>query len=105
VLLTATLMSAGCAEEPPPPPDPELVTIYCELALAGGASGPVAPDSVRAAIFRRHGTTQETFESALQRYRDDARGWLGFYRAVVDTLDAIVIRQYPTAPVRRRQAP
>ena len=99
-LLVPLLVScAGAAE--PPPPDPILVSLYCDLAMAAGESGPAAPDSVRAAIFTRHGTTQSEFEAALGRYRDDPRGWIDFFQAVTDTFDSRITRQYPyRAPTR-----
>lgn len=80
----------GCAPPPPPPPEPALVQLYCELALAAGVSGPAASDSVRTAIFQRYDTTPEAFNAALGVYREDPRGWVVFFQAVSDTLEARV---------------
>ena len=90
LLLLLTLIGAGCDPPPPPPPDPALVQLYCDLALAAGVSGPAAPDSVRAALFQRYGTSPEAFHAALTVYREDPRGWVLFFQAVADTLEARV---------------
>ena len=89
-------LSAGCGEPPPPPPDPDMVSLYVELAMAAGDAGAAAPDSTRIQIFRKYGTTAEAFEEALEVYREDPRGWVLFFRAVADSMDALVYRSYPT---------
>lgn len=95
LLLTLGAATACARPAPPLPPDPALVAIYCDLAMAAGDAGPAAPDSVRMEIFKRHGTSQEAFEAALDVYRRDPRGWLLFFRAVSDTFDARILRRYP----------
>lgn len=87
ILLSACILAA-CSEEPQiPEPDPGLILIYCELAALAGDAGPTPPDSLRAQIFERHGTTQAEYEAALQPYRDDPRRWVPFFKAVSDTLE------------------
>ena len=88
LLLPAVLLGAACGDLPPaPPPDPALVSLYCDLAQVAGEIDEAAPDSLRQAIFARHGTTPEAFRQALSPYQEDPRGWIDFFRAVVDTLD------------------
>jgi hypothetical protein len=69
-----------------PPPDADLVRLYCDLAMLAGDAGAPPADSLRAAVFTRHGTTQAAYEAALQPWRDDPRGWVRFFQAVLDTL-------------------
>ncbi len=88
----------GCAPHGPPPPDPRLVGLYCDLALASRDRGPVAPDSVRAAILSRYGTSADSFLAALEPYRRDPRGWVTFFTAVTDTLEARSQRVLPAIP-------
>jgi hypothetical protein len=88
----------GCAPSGPPPPDPRLVRLYCDLALASHDRGPVAPDSVRAAIFSRYGTCADSFLAALEPYRRDPRGWVPFFTAVTDTLTARTQGLTPALP-------
>jgi len=85
-----SLVAACGTAASPPAPDPDLVQLYCDLALISGDTGPLAPDSLRAAIFERYGTTPEEFEAALLPYRENPRGWVLFFGAVVDTLEARV---------------
>jgi hypothetical protein len=77
--------------------------------MAAGDAGPAAPDSIRAEIFARHGTTQDEYEASLAPYKEDPSGWVEFFRAVTDTLDARVIRQYarygPPPPAPRPPGP
>jgi hypothetical protein len=91
----------------PPEPDSEMVSIYVELAVAAGDEGEAAPDSVRQAIFDKYNTSQEEFLAALQVYREDPRGWVQFFRAVVDTFDAQTLRMYGRgpAPAPRQRPP
>ena len=91
VLFALVSLSAACAvSEPPPAPEPPLIQLYCDLALISDVTGPPAPDSLRLAVFERHGTTPEEFEEALRPYREDPRGWVLFFKAVVDTMEARV---------------
>lgn len=85
-----SLVTACGTAASPPAPDPDLVQLYCDLALISGDTGPPAPDSLRAAIFERYGTNPEEFEAALLPYRENPRGWVLFFEAVVDTLEARV---------------
>ncbi len=99
ILLVLVLQAGGCNSVPPPPePDSEMVSIYVELAVAAGDQGEAAPDSVRRAIFEKYDTSEEEFLAALEVYREDPRGWVQFFRAVVDTFDAQTIRQYGRGP-------
>ena len=92
-VLAALLLSAGCTGgDSPAPVQPEMVSLYSDLALAAGVTGEAAPDSVRRAIYGRHGITPEEFEEALRTYRRDPRAWVRFFSAVVDTLEARVLR-------------
>jgi hypothetical protein len=91
IFLTLVSLMVACGRPAPPPtPDPELVRLYCDLALISDDTGPPAPDSLRAAVFERYGTTLEEFEDALRPFREDPRGWVLFFGAVVDTLEARV---------------
>lgn len=88
ILLSLTMMA--CSESnPPPEPDPALVELYCDLALLAGDTGTPPSDSIRAAVFERHGMTRQEFEAALQPYFDDPRGWVQFFGAVSDTLERL----------------
>lgn len=88
IFLTLVSLTVACGRSnPPPAPDPELIQLYCDLALISDDTGPPAPDSLRAAVFERHGLTPEEFEEALRPYREDPRGWVLFFEAVVDTLE------------------
>ena len=102
VLLLLPLLLAACSESPPlPEPDVELVLIYCDLAMLAGDAGPTPPDSLRARVFERHGTTQEDYEAALQPYHEDPRRWVLFFKAVSDTLERRTGRRPPPPPIQR----
>ena len=82
-----------------PEPDPTLVQIYSDLALLAGDAGSPAPDSLRSEILEQYGYTQESFEIALQPYRDDPRGWIRFFEAVSDTIENRTgVRPDPSSP-------
>jgi hypothetical protein len=98
VILLLLFPLAGCGRSGPAPPDPRLVSLYCDLALAAGINGPAASDSVRAAIFLRHGTSVDSFQAALESYRRDPRGWVTFFAAVSDTLEARLRNVLPPTP-------
>ncbi len=104
MLLAAGLTVACTRKAPAPAPEAGLVQLYCDLALLAGDAGQPPPDSARAAIFTAYGTTQAAFEAALQPYRDDPRGWVRFFQAVLDTLqERIGTPPPPTGFVRPGQ--
>ncbi len=78
---------------------PELLeTVYFELVVSAIDSSHIDPAKKGAAVFRTHGLTKETFESALERYREEPKVWLAIMTRVTERLAALRKTEEPDKP-------